>query len=281
MASKYGESLTPTGWPAWPLRVGRFDSEGTLEGLVAADDAVLVWSGGRSDVTLEGRCGRRIDRHRFVRHAGMIDIMPRGTVLDRVRWQGQPSECVSVAFGAADVQRLLGVDTAFAPDAMRTAIADAHVVDLVGRLREQIASGQPWGSLYVEALALTLATYVYGRYGVRTPERSGEQSLSSAQSERISEFVEEHLSDPLSLLGMATLVGYSPDHFARLFKGSFGRSPYQYVLERRVERAKILLRASGCSITEVALLCGFASQAHMHAAFKARTGVTPGAYRKG
>jgi AraC family transcriptional regulator len=139
----------------------------------------------------------------------------------------------------------------------------------------------PLGSLYVEALALTLATYVYGKYSLRPVPASGSLSLSAAQSAELTAYVEDHLSDNLSLCELSHLVGYSPDHFARLFKRSFGVSPYQYVLARRVERAKLLLRGRACSIAEVAMLCGFASQAHLHSAFKARTGATPGTFRRG
>jgi AraC family transcriptional regulator len=281
MASKYGELLTRETWGGWPLRIGQFGEQGKLEGMLAEQDAVLVWSGGRSDVTLSGRGAKPLDRHRFVRHGGMVDFLPRGTLLEEIRWRGQPSECVSVQFEAGVVARLLGKDAAFAPEALRTAVADAHVVDLVNRLREQAATGQALGPLYTEALSLTLATYVYGKYALRPEPRSTEQSLSAAQAEQLITFVEDHLADSLSLCALAQLVGYSPDHFARLFKRSFGLSPYQYVLERRVERAKTLLRAKSCSIVEVAMRCGFASQAHLHSAFKARTGATPGTFRKG
>jgi len=281
MASKYGDSLTPSGWKVWPLRVGQFGEQGKLEGMVAAQDAVLVWSGGRSDVTLFGRGHKQVDRHRFVRHAGMIDFLPRGTVLEEIRWRGQPSECLSVQFEPGVIERLLGAGTAFAPDALRTAVSDAHVVDLVARLRDQAVTGQPLGPLYVEALALTLATYVYGKYAQQPAPPSPRQPLSAAQCAQLSAFIEDHLPENVSLCDLSGLVGYSPDHFARLFKRSFGVSPYQYVLERRVERAKVLLRGRSCSIAEVAMLCGFASQAHLHAAFKARTGATPGAFRRG
>jgi AraC family transcriptional regulator len=281
MASKYGEALTPAGWKVWPLRVGHFGEQGKLEGMVAAQDAVLVWSGGRSEVTLFGRGEKQVARHRFVRHAGMLDFLPRGTLLEEIRWRGQPSECLSVQLDPGVVRRLLGTQAELAPDALRIAVTDAHIVDLVARLREQAATGMPLGSLYAEALALTLATYVYGKYSLRPAPPSGAQSLSPAQSAELTAYVEDHLSDNLSLFDLSRLVGYSPDHFARLFKRSFGVSPYQYVLARRVERAKLLLRGRGCSIAEVAMLCGFASQAHLHSAFKARTGATPGTFRRG
>jgi AraC family transcriptional regulator len=260
--------------------VGQFANEGKLEGLVATSDALLVWSGGTTDVTLHARRTGGTVRHRFVRQGGMIDLLPRGVVLEDVSWQGQASTCVSVNFDAAAVEQLLGVQATFEPEAPRLALSDAHLVDLVQRLESQAVAGQPWGPLYIEGLSLTLASYLYARYGVHAARREQDSFLSTLPSGRVVAFIEEHLGSDIGIATLAALAGYSPDHFARLFKQSFGLSPYQYILQRRVERAKSLLRGRAHSIAEVAMLCGFASQAHFHTTFKARTGVTPGVFRK-
>jgi AraC family transcriptional regulator len=293
-ASKYGVALTAEPWRGWPLRVGQFSPDGKLEGLVAASDALLVWSGGTTDVTLHARAPGGTVRHRFVRQGGMIDLLPRGIVLEDVSWQGQASTCLSVNFDGAALERLLGVKATFEPEAPRLAVGDPHVVDLAQRLEAQATAGQPWGALYVEGLSLTLASYLYGRYGIREAGireagirgaglrgASSEHALPSVSSQRLLAFIEEHLGSDIGIATLAALAGYSPDHFARLFKQSFGLSPYQFILQRRVERAKALLRDRSHSIAEVAMMCGFASQAHFHTTFKARTGVTPGVYRKG
>lgn len=279
-ASKYGVPLTQAAWHGFALRHGRFGESGRLEQLVAPHDAVLVWSGGKSDVTLHARRQGQSERLHFVRHGGMIDLLPKGTLLEEIRWRGQPSDCVSVSLDAESVERLLGTSAALEPDALRTALVDPHVVDLVQRLHAQAITGQPLGALYVDGLSLTLASYVYGRYTRPAPAGAPTQ-LPPQAAQRIVAFVEDQLGENITLTELAALVGYSPDHFARLFKRTFGRSPYRYVLDRRVERAKALLGDRSRSIAEVAVACGFGSQAHLHAAFKARTGVTPGAYRRG
>src|SRR5688572_5240243 len=193
MTSKYGVALPLETYNGWPLRVGDFAAHGKLEGLVAANDAVLVWSGGASDVTLQVRTSKGTQRHEFSRQGGMIDLLPRGTTFDEVSWRGQPSQCVSVAFDADRVERLLGKRCELRPEALRTAVTDAHVVDLVRRLQAQALSGQPWGALYVEALSLTLASYVYGRYAVELESESSSGFLPTLQSERLFAFVEDHL----------------------------------------------------------------------------------------
>lgn len=282
MTSKYGVPLIGEAWRGLPLRVGQFGREGKLQELVAGDDAVLVWSGGTSDVTLHTRAAQRAARHQLRRSSGMVDILPKQTMIEEVLWRGQASACVSVTFDAASIQRLLGKSVALAPDGMRLGLTDAHAVDLVHRLQAQALAGQPWGASYVEGLCLALVSYVYGRYGSDAlPSFSADTQLPALQSERLIAFIDEHLGDSdIGLTQLAALVGYSPDHFARLFKQAFGRPPHQYILERRIERSKSLLRDRAHSIAEVAASCGFASQAHFHTIFKARTGVTPGVFRK-
>ena len=72
----------------------------------------------------------------------------------------------------------------------------------------------------------------------------------------------------------------SPYHFLRLFKESMGLTPYRYVIERRVERARELLRRSSLPISEVALSCGFTDQSHLSWHFKRLVGLTPKAFRE-
>jgi len=279
MSSKYGVSFTHAAWRGWPLRVGQFGRRGVLQELVAAADAVLLWSGGTSEVTLHERRGRNVVRHAFVRRAGMVDLLPRGTAIEEVSWHGQASECISVSLGDAQLGERLDAARPLAAGRVLLGLTDAHVVDLVQRLGAQAVAGQPWGTLYVESLSLALASYVGSRYAdapSAADSRAGALPVGSLVA-----FVEENLDNNIGLVELAALTGYSPNHFARLFKQAFASSPHQYVLERRIERAKSILRDPHRSLAVVALECGFCSQAHFNTAFKAKVGVTPGAYRKG
>jgi len=167
MTLKCGVPITLDTWLGWPLRIAHFAGKGRTEGVVSAHDSLLVWSGGKSEVTLQECAPQKGERHQFIRHAGTVDLMPKGTILDEVSWQGQACTCVAVTFDARTVERALGRTAVLDPQRVRVALPDAHVVELVYRLQEQVRAGQPWGSLYVEALSLTLASYVYGRYGTR------------------------------------------------------------------------------------------------------------------
>jgi AraC family transcriptional regulator len=282
--SKYGLDVTPREWRGVPLRSGQFGPSGYRDALTADSDTVLVWSGGRSEVTINSRREHTpTARHRIIRHSGMIDLMPAGTVIERVEWHGQRSACVSAVIAPALAHQLSsevapGLDPESAP---RFGLVDAHVVDLVRRLEAQAIAGQPLGILYTEALSLTLLTYLRAHYAGYTSSAPGTGALSPWQRDRLIEYVEANLSTGIGLPDLAALSGYSADHFSRLFKRCFGQPPYQYVLARRVERAKAMLKDQSRPIANIAAACGFATQAHLNSAFKQRTGVTPGVYRRG
>jgi len=284
---KYGFALTTPEWNGLPLRVGSYPiGSGKTEGLVAAEDTVLLWSGGLHDVTIQARASGQgsADRRtlQFARRGGMIDFLPRGTCLDEIRWKGQAYGCIAVSLERTWVERMFGGTVAAfdAERAFRVNVTDAHVVDLVRRLESQAVQNEPLGALYVEGLSLTLASYVYGHYSAAEPERA-EAKLPLSETEKLMAFVEDHLGTDMGIHALARVAQCSPDHLAKIFKKSFGVSLHRYVTRRRVERAKSLLRDRSYSIAEVALTCGFATQSHFTYVFKGMTGVTPGAYRRG
>jgi AraC family transcriptional regulator len=80
---------------------------------------------------------------------------------------------------------------------------------------------------------------------------------------------------------LATLAGMSRFHFARVFRATVGTTPHRYVLERRLERARSLLKTTATAVRDVALTTGFADQSHLTRLIKRRFGVTPGVLRSG
>jgi AraC family transcriptional regulator len=94
------------------------------------------------------------------------------------------------------------------------------------------------------------------------------------------ENIEEHLDAGPTLEQMAAVARLSPYHFARQFKAATGLPPHQFVILRRVERAKQLLRAqTGLSLAEVAAHAGFSDQSQFTHHFKRLVGVTPRQFR--
>ena len=106
-------------------------------------------------------------------------------------------------------------------------------------------------------------------------------TVSRQRIRRLLQFIEANLEDNLSLDAMAAEVGMSPLYLARAFKTAVGQSPHQYVLGRRIERAKELLRTTEMSIVDVALSVGFSSQSHLSHWMIRHAGISPAAYRRG
>lgn len=92
-------------------------------------------------------------------------------------------------------------------------------------------------------------------------------------------FIEHNLAEPLSLGQLAGICALSEYHFARMFRESFGLPPHQYLLARRLNRARELLRSFRLPFSEVALECGFASASHFSNRFRQAMGATAGEYR--
>jgi len=144
----------------------------------------------------------------------------------------------------------------------------------------------PMTAMEQDAWANVLGLEVLRRFTAGAP-RSAEpvsparERLSDSRLIKVKKRVEDGIADPLRLQDLAAEAGFSPFYFARAFKATTGLSPHQYVLERRVERAKHLLRHSSLSLAEIAMACGFSSQSHFSSQFRARVGVTPKAYRGG
>ena len=103
--------------------------------------------------------------------------------------------------------------------------------------------------------------------------------LAAHQRRQLVETIEHHLGEPLSIGQLAAQCALSPYHFARMFRESFGVPPHQYLLARRLARARDLLRHSSLALGDVALACGFASASHFANRFKQHLGGTPGEYR--
>jgi AraC family transcriptional regulator len=106
-----------------------------------------------------------------------------------------------------------------------------------------------------------------------------EGGLPQRQLVQVLDYINEYLGQDIKLTDLAALVDMSQFHFSHRFKQAIGVSPYQYLLQQRVERAKKLLKQTERSIMDIALECGFSSYSHLSKQFRQLTGITPKAYR--
>lgn len=93
-------------------------------------------------------------------------------------------------------------------------------------------------------------------------------------------YIEEHYFEDIDLANLADITNYSYDHFRHLFKEVYGISPKSYIINRRLDQAKVLLQQGGYTVTSIAQLCGFSNGNQFSKLFKKHTGLSPGDYRK-
>jgi AraC family transcriptional regulator len=183
---------------------------------------------------------------------------------------------------ASAIEEMYGGDGCSADVVPRFAFTDPLLEQLAVAIMTALREGTSEDRLYVETMAHMIGVHLARRHStrVRSERIVATDGLSRPALRRLVDYIEAHLGDDLSLDAMATEVGLSLFYLSRVFKDALGQSPHQYVLGRRVERAKELLRDTAEPIADVALSVGFSSQSHLSNWFRRVVGVSPGAYRK-
>jgi AraC family transcriptional regulator len=143
-------------------------------------------------------------------------------------------------------------------------------------LRAGVQTGAALDRMYGEALSTALTVHLLREYGaaVLGPKRQY-GGLPREKLVRAVEYIQDQLDTDLTVSGIAQAVYMSPDHFTRLFKESTGQSPYRYVVEARVRKAKELLTTGKFTISEAAYHVGFVDQSHLTRHFKRIFGLPP------
>lgn len=151
-------------------------------------------------------------------------------------------------------------------------------------LRQELAMPTPTGKAFARSAAQLLAVHLTRAYTGSDLSRAdavclpGE--LTARQIEQVETYIQRHLGEDVSVEALARVVGFSPYHFARLFRRTTGFSPHQWVVHQRVARAQWLLKQTELPLAQVAAACGFADQSHLTLVFKQQLDCTPGAYRR-
>jgi AraC family transcriptional regulator len=221
----------------------------------------------------------RRQRERIVK--GDIVIIPANTQ-NQHSWNREvafslllldPTHIAQIAHESIDVDRVEILPHFATPDPL--------IYQICLALKSEITSGGLCSRLYVDSLITTLAIRLLRQYSAQEPLiREYIDGLSKHKLNQVSEYINDHLTENLSLKELAALVEMSPHYFTSLFKQSTGLSAYQYVIHRRMERAKRLLCKQRLSIVEVAQEVGFQNQSHFSNVFRKYTGATPRSYRE-
>jgi AraC-like DNA-binding protein len=107
----------------------------------------------------------------------------------------------------------------------------------------------------------------------------GPSCLAIWQIRRVGRYIDEHQSQAIHVVELASAVDLSPSHFARSFRAATGATPHAYLIEHRMRLACALLAHSDRTLALIAVECGLADQAHLGRLFKRYTGSTPSVWR--
>ena len=163
----------------------------------------------------------------------------------------------------------------------RFAFRDAEMEAICRDLYRKFGRSRLPEPLYVESQLTKLGTLLLLRHstaseGDRVVPSGG---LTRNKARRVLDYVESNLGRELTLIELARIAELSLHHFARMFKRTIGVTPYRYVLERRVERAKAMLLTPKATLVEIGLSLGFDSQSHFTSAFGRMVGATPAEFQ--
>ena len=249
------------------------------------DDMFLFAIGGavQTELYIEGRLSNQIST------TGSFQIYPRGIKQTYGRW----ASAVKVLF--VRLPRHQVVDTAEMilkgdPEAVELPlILHSHDLFLTASgftlyycLQRGLQNGDNNGlsELYAESLMGALMSHLLYKYSNRAgrPENL-RGKMATAQQRTVREYIEANLHQKISLDDLAKCIHVGVPHFERLFRATFDCAPYHYVLQCRIERAKMLLSYTQKSLYEVARDCGFADQSHFTRHFAKSLGVSPARFR--
>jgi AraC family transcriptional regulator len=183
---------------------------------------------------------------------------------------------------ATVVKEMYGCDISAAQIVPRFAIFDPLLEQLAVAVVSALRDGSVQDGLYVDTLAQMMAVHLarYHSSRSRSVNTAVTKPICSWKMKRLIDFIEENLDRDLSLEVMAADAEVSPLYLPRAFKAAVGQSPHQYVLQRRIQKARSLLTNTDSPIADIALAVGFSSQSHLSNWFRRLVGVSPASYRR-
>jgi len=225
---------------------------------------------------MDGKGWLEIDGMEYYPRSGQLFLMPAGIKQSYSVIDGEPFTKYWCHFGAT-IGEVNLFDIINVPYFIN--ITDrAMVEDIFKRLAAFHNSGSLASSLNARGVLYALVAYYL--------EEASKQYLLLKDSESVEKvlelvkYIDANISTNITISALAERVHYHPNYFIRFFNKHFGISPARYILNKKIEKAKILLSACNTSISEVACQTGFSDVCHFSKVFKSYTGFSPSEYRK-
>jgi AraC family transcriptional regulator len=207
----------------------------------------------------------------------LVVLPPRREFLGRARGRGQglwlfiDPQMINDEWRMKSFTERATVDCSWSKDPLSWA--------LVSEIRKECMNRFPRGPMFLERAAMVFVTELAYVLRCITPRFEPTHALCDSKLRMVIDYFECNLNRNITLSEVSALVELTPRYFCAAFKEATGRPPHQFQIERRVERAKALLRDPDLSLTDVARLVGFNSRSHLSDYFHRIAGVTPARYR--
>ncbi|NLS03408.1 helix-turn-helix transcriptional regulator [Rhizobium sp. P32RR-XVIII] len=162
-------------------------------------------------------------------------------------------------------------------------VQDGIISQIALSILREMADPTMSGRMLVETASLFLAARLlhdHSESPVRRLERQPTLGLDNVRLRRVLAYIEEHLTEEITVSDLASIACLSVFHFTRAFAASVGTPPHSYVSGRRLERAKKLLTIGQMSLSEIAFDCQYSSQSSFTRAFRRATGLTPAKFKQ-
>ena len=254
-----------------PVPPGLFDSP------VDARHVLCLHLG--TPVPVSYRAGR-VERD-GVRLHGQFCVVPGGS---STRWTvSKPATSLLLRLAPAHLRATaeeMGLGSCTFDLAPAIHIRDPHIERIGWMMQAEDHDAYPGGRLFADSLASALAVRLVALQSRgRTTAPAPARALPAWRLRHVIEYIDAHLDQDLTLAELAAVAEFSPSHFKALFKQATGMPVHRFVLERRVERARLRLLEGRKSNTDIALEAGFAHPSHMARSLRRLLGLTPAQLR--
>ena len=236
---------------------------------------------------LRGQCEARLDlstgntsrQSGRRRPAGHISLIPAGVPVWGYSDGIDQVEEVRLILDVDRMKEIMGDEFTSAPLQEPRLVFNDESLQALARLVVTNEDTAEWSSLFGDSLVAAMVARL-SNLDCQPQRNHRRLGLSARQLSAVTDFIHDNLARPIRLSELATLADLSPSQFGRAFKISTRRTPHQWHLDARIQSAKRLLGGHGTSLVEVALDTSFSEQSHFTRAFRAATGVSPGAWRR-
>ncbi len=256
---------------------------------VRPDFSLTLFTGGPMSLEWRYLHAQRSWTGLTLRHGDLI-LRPTSSVPVEMRWRSlssAPTHTFTLAMPqevlAHTAEQVADYDPTHITLVERAGFQDPLLMQIALAVRRNLEEGAPDGKLFAQCAVQLVALHLLRHYtslGDITATTPSTHTLTAWQLQRVIDRIQDQPGQDLTLEVLAEQTGFSPSHFARLFRRTTGETPHQVVLRLRLDRAKQLLEATNLSLAHIASECGFADQSSFTRAFKRALGVPPRVYRR-